>query len=133
MNSFKKVVMGMSLLIAASLVQAEEAKWRDLSPGERAAHHTERMTEKLGLSSEQEAQVEAINLKYADKIAALRSESESERKEKRKAIKALFEEKDKELKAVLTEEQYQQYREHKKAMHKKMKHKRNERREESED
>ena len=77
---------------------------KDHSPEERAAKHTKRLTEKLSLSADQTAKVAAINLEYAQKMKAAK-EAATESGEGREAIKALRNEKEAAIKAVLTPEQ----------------------------
>ncbi|MDR0864743.1 MAG: DUF4890 domain-containing protein [Candidatus Symbiothrix sp.] len=59
---------------------------KKLSAEERAVKQTERMTEQLGLTEEQQVKVKALNLKYAEQL-------ESQRKvDKEKAVKKSKEE-----------------------------------------
>ena len=90
-----------SMTLAA---QAQEKEKR--TPQERAKARTEHMTKELALSPDQQAKVEAINLKYADQVEAVRSEREAERTAKREAAKAMHDAHDAEMKAVLTADQY---------------------------
>ena len=78
------------------------------SAEERAAHHTERLTEKLSLSEEQTVKVAAINLDFAKKAAAIRAANE-DREAGKKAIKILRTEQKAAIKTTLTPEQITQF------------------------
>ena len=77
-------------------------------PGVRAKVQTEFMKEKLKLSPEQLGQVEAINVKYADKMQGVLTGSSGFLMKMRDA-KGLDQAKDGELQKVLNPEQYQGY------------------------
>lgn len=97
----------MIVAVLASMTLAAQAQEKDKkTPQERAKARTEHMTKALALSPEQQAKVEAINLKYADQVEAVRSEREAERTAKREAAKAMHDAHDAEMKAVLTADQY---------------------------
>ncbi|MCC6724643.1 MAG: hypothetical protein IT258_09040, partial [Saprospiraceae bacterium] len=68
-------------------------------------HHTERMTEDLGLSPEQAAKVKDINLKYAEKAKAKHDAKAADKAKNKSEREALRNEHDAELKKVLTKEQ----------------------------
>lgn len=97
----------MIIALLASMTVAAQAQEKDRkTPQERAKLRTEHMTKELELSPEQQAKVEAINLKYADQVEAVRAESEAERTAKREAAEAMHAAHDAEMKAVLTADQY---------------------------
>jgi periplasmic protein CpxP/Spy len=97
----------MIVAVLASMTLAAQAQEKEKrTPQERAKARTEHMTKELALSPEQQAKVEAINLKYADQVEAMRSEREAERTAKREAAKAMHDAHDAEMKAVLTADQY---------------------------
>ncbi|MBL7955372.1 MAG: hypothetical protein JNJ91_10060 [Flavobacteriales bacterium] len=97
----------MIVAVLASMTLAAQAQEKEKrTPQERAKARTEHMTKELALSPEQQAKVEAINLKYADQVEAVRSEREAERTAKREAAKAMHDAHDAEMKAVLTADQY---------------------------
>ena len=81
------------------------------SAEERAQRQTERMQEELKLNDEQTASVKTINQKYAEKMEALWENRPDEREAMREQMQALNAEKEKEISAVLTEEQAQQWEE----------------------
>lgn len=97
----------MIIAALASMTVAAQAQEKDRkTPQERAKLRTEHMTKELELSPEQQAKVEAINLKYADRVEAVRAEREAERTAKREAAEAMHAAHDAEMKAVLTADQY---------------------------
>ena len=97
----------MIIAALASMTVAAQAQEKDRkTPQERAKLRTEHMTKELELSPEQQAKVEAINLKYADRVEAVRAEREAERTAKRDAAEAMHAAHDAEMKAVLTADQY---------------------------
>lgn len=79
------------------------------TPEERAAKRTEQMTKDLGLSSEQVAKVNTINLNFARYSSDVEAAGKGADVEGR--TKALKAKRDAELKAVLTPEQYTKYEE----------------------
>ncbi len=97
----------MIVAVLAGMTLAAQAQEKDRkTPEERAKVRTERMTKELALSPEQQAKVEAINLKYADQAEVIRAEREAERTAKREAAEAMHAAHDAEMKAVLTADQY---------------------------
>lgn len=78
------------------------------TPEERAKMMTDRMKEKLVLTDAQYTPVYNIHLKYAKKNEELKQSTE-DKKAKGQKFQALQTEKDKELKTVLTDEQYKKY------------------------
>ncbi|WPP52970.1 hypothetical protein [Catalinimonas niigatensis] len=71
-----------------------------MTPEERAERISARLTEDLELTEEQAEEVEAIHLKYA-------KQAEAEREARMQAMKEQHAAMERELKAVLTDEQYQ--------------------------
>ena len=81
---------------------------------ERAEKRTDAMTEDLGLNKDQTNRVQTINATFAAGIAKLKTGG-SEDADHKTQMKALREQRDGELKAVLTAEQYTKMMEHRKA------------------
>lgn len=109
-KTFKLLMVATFILAGLAAVQAQpggEGMGRD--PEKRAEQQTATMTEKLSLSEAQTAKVKEINLKYATKIKEVRDNAGGDREAMRAAMTALRDEQDKELKAVLTDEQWQQW------------------------
>jgi hypothetical protein len=81
---------------------------KNAPPEKRAKFQTNLMKTKLNLDANQANKVQAINLKYAEKFQPIIKSTDS-RPVKLKAAMALQKEKDKELQAVFSEEQYKEY------------------------
>lgn len=105
------------LLSLASFAQSETGMAAK-TPEARAQKWTDWMKSELTLSDDQESKVHAVNLKYAEKTQALRDSDES-RRTKFSKLKEGDEAKDKELKAILSDEQYAKYQDKKGEMQKK--------------
>lgn len=95
------------------------------SASERAARQTEWMKTNLHLTSEQEAKVQEINLKYANKMEELKTVTGT-KKNKMMAAKKEQDAKDAELQSVLNENQFNTYLAKKNEMKEKFKEKRKE-------
>lgn len=78
-------------------------------PTEKAKKQTTQMVEKLSLNDEQATQVEAINVAYAEQMKAAREEVGKDREAMKSIMDNMNNNKNTELKAVLTSEQFQQY------------------------
>jgi periplasmic protein CpxP/Spy len=97
-----------------------QAKRKERTPEEKADMQVKRMTQDLALNSDQAAKVKIIVLDRIQKSEAVKQKyfSDAERKAMQQEMKTLRDQKENELKAVLTPEQYakhQQLREeHKK-------------------
>lgn len=78
------------------------------SPEERAERMTVRLTEKLALSEEQSAEVKDIYLNHMQE-GKEKAEEASTREDKRAVMKEQQSAIEEELKAVFSEEQFQQY------------------------
>ncbi len=121
MFSYRNIVMQCTLILLVVMMLQNTAIAQDCrgfeppSPADRAAHMTERMTEDLGLNETQAANVQAINEKYAnlihEKMEAFRAEGKRPSRADFDALKPLMEQKDAELKNVLTSEQYAKHME----------------------
>ncbi|MDL2214844.1 DUF4890 domain-containing protein [Dysgonomonas sp. OttesenSCG-928-M03] len=81
------------------------------SPEMRAKRQTETLAEKLSLSEEQKQKVYDLNLKYANQAESTRSNDGQDR---RAQFRKQQEQKDAELKTILTDEQQKQYEDFKK-------------------
>ncbi len=94
----------------------------DSSPTERAQMQTEMMSEFLQLSDQKTAEVGMINLYYAEEIQTLQNSGKSRRK-KFRAIKSLLAEKYKKIEQVLSQDQFNDYKNAQEEMRKKIKQK----------
>jgi hypothetical protein len=81
---------------------------KDTTPAERAAAQTVMMKEKLGLKPDQEPKVEAINEKYAEQMDPIIKSSEGPLM-KMGAVKRVEDQKEAELKGVLSSDQFAQF------------------------
>ena len=97
------------MTVLATMTAGTYAQDKDQRTPEQRAHaRAERMAKELGLSAEQQAKVEAIDLKYAEQARAMRAENEARRQAMRKEGKgkAIRDGREAELKAGVTPEQY---------------------------
>ena len=119
-NGLKRagVMLALSFVIMQASAQKDSTAH---SPETRAKSITDKMKSELTLSDDQYNKVYDINLKYAQKNKEALKE-EGTRLTKLKAMKAENEEKNKELKGVLTEEQFEKYKGMRKEMKAGMKH-----------
>jgi Spy/CpxP family protein refolding chaperone len=99
-------VLGISMLAGTNSFAQDRAPRPDRdrtqkSAAERAEHQTVSMKHQLALSEDQVEKVQDINLRYAEKMEAMRSTEDAQRE----AVKELSAARDEELKAVLSPEQ----------------------------
>jgi periplasmic protein CpxP/Spy len=88
--------------------KTHQAKRKERTPEEKADIQVKRMTQDLALNSDQAAKVKVILLDRIKKSEAVKEKyfSAAERKAMQQEMKALRDQKENELKAVLTPEQY---------------------------
>ena len=105
----KKVAITMlvSIFFLAGINQVNSQE--QMSASTRAAKLTDWMKTNLTLNESQVSQVEAINLKYANKADELRANSSLTKNQKVDALKVDNKARDEEFKKILTEEQYKTY------------------------
>ena len=104
-----KKIFAISVLMIISLTSfAQRENMRKMSVEERAQMQTERMSTSLELDSTAIDQVHEINLKYAKQMEEGRGENTS-RFEMMKLMEKTNNAKNKELKTILTKEQYKKY------------------------
>jgi len=103
------------MFLLAQTTQPTQKARPNLSAEERAQKRTEKMTADLGLNAEQQAQVAAINRKYADIVDEMRTQEKADKDVRRAEAQKRIAERDAELKAVLTPEQYTKHQEMKAA------------------
>jgi hypothetical protein len=120
----KKITLSGFLLIALMVIctSVYAQKKTMATAEERAGKITEWMKTNLQLKDDQVAQVNNINLKYANKMDEIMN-GPGEKKDKKMKAKEEAEAKDAELKAVLDESQYQTYQAKKEEMKKQVKEK----------
>ena len=118
------IALSISVLPAASADgEGEAEKIKEIidktTPEGRAAFQTQEMKKGLGLNQDQIDKVRELNLKYARKVETTADASEGESR-KLGEMKKISEEKDSEMKAVLSSEQYDKYLAMKEEMRKKL-------------
>ena len=120
----KKMMMATVLLAAFTTVSAQETTdpvkptkdpaMIEQRAAEKAEKRTETMTQELGLSVEQTASVQVIKERFAKSMMELKQVEQAEETQKERA-RILRHNRDEDLKAVLTAEQYEQILAHRKA------------------
>lgn len=97
-----------SLLVVRSAVAANLDELKNTTPEERATMQTAMMRTKLGLNAAEVPKVAGINRKYAEKMEPIIKGSEGPLMKMRDA-KAIEQEKEAELKKVLSPDQFQKF------------------------
>lgn len=109
MKTFYRLpVLAFFLLLSIAGLHAQETT--KASAAERAKKLSDKMKTELSLTDSSYNNVYAINLKYAEKNAEIMNGAEG-KLAKFKSLKASNEEKEKEMKGVLTKEQFKKYKE----------------------
>jgi hypothetical protein len=107
-STFTAALIAALLALTATFASAQLDELKDTTPKERATAQTLFMKRKLGLTAEQLPKVEALNLKYAEKLEPV-IKGESGPLMKMRAMKEANSEKEAEMKGVLTPDQFTQY------------------------
>jgi len=115
----KQIILISTFLIFLSGKMFAQDVETKLSPEERARFQTEWMKQNLSLSNDQLAQIEPLNLKYAQKMEEVKAISGKFGKLKR--AKAIMDEKDGQLKKILNKDQFNVYLEKREEIRDKMK------------
>jgi periplasmic protein CpxP/Spy len=98
----KKVLLAMMMMMAVSAgTFAQSNRGANATPEQRAENQTQRMTEQLGLTDQQQKQVYALNLSRSQHMEAMRQD--------RMDMRGYQETYRKELMTILTPEQQQKY------------------------
>nr|WP_295927707.1 hypothetical protein [uncultured Dyadobacter sp.] len=105
-------LLGLMLISHASSAQK---LLMDKPARERAEAQTQRMAASLGLDSVQTEKVGRINLRYAQKVDPV-VQGNGNRMSKLKAVRTLQKEKEGELKQVLNQQQFEQFKQQQQAM-----------------
>lgn len=101
------LVLGTSISIAQN-----RGEQRNMNPEDMAKNQTKELKEKLDLDSKQEKKVYELNLKSANKMVAMRDEMRSgngDRDAMRQKMTELRNEQNKEMKKILSDDQYKKY------------------------
>ena len=107
-RSVAGVMVFISLLVVRSAVAASLDELKNTTPEERATVQTAMMRTKLGLKEADVPKVAAINQKYAEKMNPIIKGTEGPLMKMREA-KAIEQEKEAELKKVLSPDQFQKF------------------------
>ena len=107
----KKILLMITMVLGISvLAQAQTKQHRGHgTPDQQAAHITKMLQNKLNLSADQSAQVNAILLTRATQMDSLRANKNSDKQAYREAIKSLLGRTDSQLSAVFTADQNKTY------------------------
>jgi hypothetical protein len=108
MRHLISLVLGFTVLLAATLAVAQMDELKNSTPEERATLQTDWMKTNLALDDKTTTAVSAINLKYAQETQTL-MDSQEPRLGKLMTFRKNSEAKDAEIKALLTPEQFSQY------------------------
>ena len=103
----QKILLVLSLFSSVALADMSDAL-ENSTPEQRAELQTRFMTEQLKISGSTATKVQAINLKYAQKMQPVIKGTDSQLSKMMK-IKGLMADKDQELAAAMTPEQFQSY------------------------
>jgi hypothetical protein len=107
------------LMIVSGTARAQMDSTAMRTPESRAAMLSDKMKTDLALTDAQYAQVQGINLKYAQKNDSL-FKAPGERSDKMQAMRSSMQAKGDELKAILTPDQFTKYQAMEKEMRQKM-------------
>ncbi|WP_340112315.1 DUF4890 domain-containing protein [Maribellus mangrovi] len=109
----KKLGLVLLALFAFTVVTvAQNRGQRDFDPKERAKRQTEELTKELDLNKDQQKKVLELNEKYSEKMSAMFEDMRSgggDREAMREKMGKLRDEQNKEMKKILTEDQYKKY------------------------
>ena len=107
MLKFSCVVTILTFATISYAQQGQQGRGRfNMEPKEMAERQTSQMKELLSLTEEQLPKVEALNLKYAEKMKVARDETADDRDAMRSKMREMIGEKDVELKKILTADQW---------------------------
>jgi hypothetical protein len=115
--SYQKTIFALVALTISAFSLFAQSK--SSTPEERAQRWDDWMKKELQITSNQETNIHAINLKYAQLNEQLKTTGQS-RRSKFQEVKSNENEKEKEMKEVLTKEQFKLYQQKKKDMQRQM-------------
>jgi len=107
----KKIGFLMIVILFGTMVSMAQ-NWQNSSPEERAKQQTDQIKEKCGLNKEQEKKVYDLNLESGKKMSKMREEMQGgggPSDEMREKMTKIREEQNKEMKKILTADQYVKY------------------------
>lgn len=114
MKIYKKLIVGMFLLLPM-VIMAQNSRFMNSTPEERAQAHTEWMQKNLNLSNSQLDKIKPINIKYAHEMEKIKN-SDMSNMEKIKVVKEVDKKRIAEFKTVLSSEQLKIYNDKKKEL-----------------
>jgi hypothetical protein len=118
-STVRSLLVAACLLIAGTVLAGELDELKDTTPAERAKAQTTMMKAKLGLTDEQVEKVGALNLKYAEKMDPIIKGTEGPFMKARDA-RNVEQEKEDELKTLLSPDQFQKFQAAKDEMREKL-------------
>lgn len=105
----KKVIgLCMVILISSVSVFAQQGK-RGAKKGGDPAQRCEKIIADLKLDDKQAAEFRKVEAEFKEKMKTEREKAESDRREMREKMTSMRNERDAEIKKILTEDQYKQY------------------------
>lgn len=105
----KKAALMLIAVFALSFASiAQNQGPRNFDPKEMAKRQTEELTKQLDLNKDQQKKVLELNEKYANKMSEMRNGG-GDREAMREKMTKMREEQNKEMKKILTEDQYKKY------------------------
>jgi hypothetical protein len=118
-STVRRLGIAVFLLVGATALAGELDQLKNTSPAERAAAQTMMMKSKLGLTDDQVSKIRALNLKYAEQMQPIIVGSEGPLMKMRDA-RNVEEQKEAELKGLLTPDQFQKFQTMKEEMREKL-------------
>lgn len=101
--------MLLAVVFCSFLSVSANAQQKKYTPEQKATKMTDKMKSDVSLTDNQYKQVYAVNLKYAEKMQALRSK-DGGRENNKEEFKSLRKEQKNELSSILTDEQREKYK-----------------------
>jgi hypothetical protein len=106
----KLAVFALIVFLGTSMSMAQNrGGQRDFNPEDMAKRQTEELKEALGLDKAQEKKVYAINLKAGNEMKEIRDNAGGDRDVMREKMTKVRDDSNKELKKVLSEDQWKKY------------------------
>ena len=107
-STVRSLVIAVCMLVGATALAGELDALKNTTPAERAAAQTMMMKTKLGLTDDQVSKLRALNLKYAEQMQPIIDGTEGPLMKMRDA-RNVEEQKEAELKGLLSPDQFQKF------------------------
>lgn len=104
----KKIGFLLITLILGTVVGRAQ-NWQNATPEDMAKRQTEQIKEKCGLDKDQEKKVYDLSLKSSKEMAKMREQGGGDRDAMREKMAKMREDQNKEMKKILSAEQYKKY------------------------